>query len=249
THVIHYHFPDDPENYIHRSGRTGRAGKKGISIAILAPSETRRLGFLEKQTGKKLTKRQIPTGDEVFELRLQNHLRGVAASDTEQFDIQQYAHTIQTELQDLSREEIIEKFIAAQFNRLHKDYSNATDLHVTAADRKTRIERGPRVGGGAGVGRNDKFARYSINIGAKNNLRPDVLISIINRQTPDRKIAIGKIDIQSKVSYFEAESSHERHLIQAFKKARFKGMSLMVQSMDGERGGERRSEERRVGRE
>lgn len=239
THVIHYHFPDDPENYIHRSGRTGRAGKKGISIAILAPSETRRLGFLEKQTGKKLTKRQIPTGNEVFELRLQNHLRGVAASDTEQFDIQQYAHTIQTELQDLSREEIIEKFIAAQFNRLHKDYSNATDLNVTAADRKTRTERSPRVGGGAGMGRNEKFARYSINIGAKNNLRPDVLISIINRQTPDRKIAIGKIDIQSKVSYFEAESSHERHLIQAFKKARFKGMSLMVQSMDGERGGER----------
>lgn len=255
THVIHYHLPDDPENYIHRSGRTGRAGRKGISIAILAPSETRRLGFLEKQTGKKLERIQIPTGNEVFELRLQNYLRGVAEADTTQFDIQQYANTIAAELKDLSKEDLVERLIAMEFNRLHKDYSKAADLNATN-ERRTRPERGvrgervirgerlerggergarrertPRGERGSAGSRNSsgQFGRYCINIGTKNNLRPDQLISIINRQTPRHKIAIGKIDIQNKVSFFEADSAQEQHLIQAFKKARYKGQLLLVQ--------------------
>ena len=230
THVIHYHLPDDPENYIHRSGRTGRAGRKGMSIAILAPSETRRVSFLEKQTGKKLTKRESPTGTEVFQQRLQNYLTDLVNTDTSKFDINKYSESISAAFEDLSREEIIEKLIASQFNTLHNHYATAPDLNSTPEkrSRNDREQSGKRDSAGKG-----RFSRYSINLGAKNNIRPDMLISIINRQTPNQKISIGKIEIQNKVSFFEADSAQEKHLIQGFKKARYKGMMLMVQPENG----------------
>lgn len=229
THVIHYHLPDDPENYIHRSGRTGRAGKKGVSVAILAPAETRRLSFLEKQAGHKFTHRPIPSGNEVFEKRLSNYLEALAESRCQGYQISDYAKTIGTHLNHLSKEEIIEKFIAFNFNRLHADYSNAADLNQQPGQNRRQSGGKPEV-----RIRGERFTRYCINIGSKNDMRPDVLISIINRQTPDRKIAIGKIDIQKKVSIFEAGAEHEQHLLKAFKKARFKGMPLMVQAMEAE---------------
>jgi ATP-dependent RNA helicase DeaD len=244
THVIHYHLPDDPENYIHRSGRTGRAGRKGISIAILAPAEVRRMSFLEKQAGHKFVHKAIPTGQDVFVKRLESYLSAVSQTEPQGFEIAQYAGTIEKHLENLSKEEIISKFIAFGFNRLNKDYQNAPDLNsiggersrrerTDRTDRSERSERTSRGGERSEFGQRinrEKFTRYCINIGSKNDMRPDVLISIINRQTPDRKIAIGKIDIQKKFSFFEADMEHEKHLVKAFRKARFKGMPLMIQT-------------------
>jgi len=234
THVIHYHLPDDPENYIHRSGRTGRAGHKGISIAILAPAERRRISFIEKQTGQKLKSCPIPSGEEVFKKRMENYLNTVANAEASGFDISKFEAMITEKLGGFSKEEIIEKFVALGFNKLHNDYKNAPDLNATAGS--SARERGPRsFRGNRDRNSRNKFTRYSINIGSKNDLRPDVLISLINRQTPDIKIAIGKIDIQSKTSIFEADGEHEQQLIQAFKKARYKGVPLTLQTMAGEK--------------
>ncbi len=223
THVIHFHLPDDQENYIHRSGRTGRAGRKGASIAIVSPGETRKLFFLEKQIGQKFIKKQVPSGEEVFEKRLSNFLQHVTSAEPQGYDLSKYMHIIESSLQSLSKEEIIKKFIAIEFNRFHADYQKAPDLNISATSERVATKRS--INGS----RREKFARYSINLGAKNNLKPDLLINIINRQTPDRKIAIGKIEIQQKVSFFEADIQHEKHLIQAFRRAKYKGMSLMVQ--------------------
>lgn len=236
THVIHYHLPDDPENYIHRSGRTGRAGHKGISIAILAPAERRRVSFIEKQTGQKFEARPIPSGEEVFKKRMENYLDTVATAEADGFDISKFEAVITEKLGGFSKEEIIEKFVALGFNKLHNDYKNATDLNATAGSSSSSRERGPRgFRGDRDRTSRNKFTRYSINIGSKNDLRPDVLISLINRQTPDTKIAIGKIDIQSKISIFEADGEHEQQLIQAFKKARYKGVPLTLQTMAAEK--------------
>ncbi len=225
THVIHFHLPDDQENYIHRSGRTGRAGRRGASIAIISPSETRKLFFLEKQTGKKFIKRQIPTGDEVFGKRLNNFLVDVTNTEPHGYNLDKYQEMIETSLQEISKEEIIKKFIAIEFNRFHADYQNAPDLNL----KETGYSISQRKSNVNGKNR-ENFTRYSINLGAKNNLKPDLLINIINRQTPDRKIAIGKIDIQQKVSFFEADVQHEKHLIKAFRRAKYKGVPLMVQA-------------------
>ena len=224
THVIHYHLPDDHENYIHRSGRTGRAGRKGASIAIVTPGESRKLFFLEKQTGQKFVKKAIPSGEEVFEKRLSNYLEQVNQSEPKGYNLDKYKHLIEAQLKELSAEELITKFLSMEFNRFHADYQNAPDLNFNGNQHERNDKRNSFQGK-----RRERFGRYSINLGAKNNLKPDLLINIINRQTPDRKIAIGRIEIQQKVSFFEADIQHEKHLIQAFRRAKYKGLPLMVQ--------------------
>jgi len=114
-------------------------------------------------------------------------------------------------------------------------YSGAQDLNK-GEERRSRSERNSDRSGDRSSdrngGRRTKFGRYIINLGARNNIRPEQIISLINKQTPNQKISIGKIDIQGKVSVFEADSSHESQLIKGFKKARFIGMAVTVVPMD-----------------
>lgn len=254
SHVIHYHFPDDVENYIHRSGRTGRAGKKGISIAILTTAEQKRVHFFEKQTGQKMKKSLIPSGSEVFKKRLETYIKRISQTEEKKFDIEELDQLIAENLSHLSKEELIDKLLTFEFEKLHSHYKNAQDLNSQAGlrsergDRRNGRDRDGRDGrngrgrdGREGRGARERrssgsanFGRFSINIGSKNNLRPDVLISIINRQTPDHKIAIGRINIQQDQAIFEADRNHEDNLIKAFRRARYKGIPISVQAMNGE---------------
>ncbi|MDG5800735.1 DEAD/DEAH box helicase [Marinilabiliaceae bacterium ANBcel2] len=227
THVIHYHLPDDIENYIHRSGRTGRAGNKGISFAILAPAEQRRIPMLEKQSGQKFVHSPIPSGTDVFSKRLYNYLDKITETTPTDFDYNKIKAEVENHFKDLSREEIIEKFVTFNFNKLFNEYENSKDLN-SSRKAKNGKAKGNREGKRQVVGRN--FTRYSLNIGSSNDLRPDVLISLINRQTPSKKIDIGKIDIQRKVCFFEADKQHEKQLVNGFKKARFKGLPLLLET-------------------
>ncbi len=251
THVIHYHLPDDSENYLHRSGRTGRAGKSGISMSIITPGEVRRLRMMEKQLKQTFVKQNIPSGNEVFKMRLANYLNKMAADVSEEFPMEQFHGLIEEKLGDLSREELIRKLIVSEFSNVYKAYKNAPDLN--AAERgnvrrergdarrerglrqeRSRDSRNDREKGGArgrarGGDRND-LAQFSINLGAKNNMRPELLINIINRHTPEYKIRIGHIDIQNKQTVFEADSHYKQQLVKAFQKARYKGMNLAVQA-------------------
>ncbi len=247
THVIHYHLPDDSENYLHRSGRTGRAGKSGISMSIITPGEVRRLRMMEKQLKQTFVKQNIPSGNEVFKMRLANYLNKMAADVNEDFPMEQFQGLIEEKLGDLSREELIKKLIVSEFSNVYKAYKNAPDLN--AAERgnvrrdrgDARRERGPRQEkswgsrnergrGKAKSGDRNDLTQFSINLGAKNNMRPDLLINIINRHTPEYKIRIGHIDIQNKHTVFEADSKYSQQLVKAFQRARYKGTTLAVQA-------------------
>ncbi|MDR2887814.1 MAG: DEAD/DEAH box helicase [Bacteroidales bacterium] len=227
THIIHYHLPDDQESYIHRSGRTARAGKSGISIAIITPGEMRRLPFFERQAGAKFTHRMVPSGREVFEKRLFNFVDSINDAQPKGYDLDVYMAEMMKRFGSLSKEEIIKKFMSLEFNRYHADYQKAPDLNVATAEHKPRRERdrdtAPRRAASG------QFTRYTINLGIRNKIKPDTLINIINRQTPDMKIAIGKIDIQQKFAYFETDSQHDKHLQQAFHRAKYKGLPLTIQ--------------------
>ncbi len=252
THVLHYHLPDDSENYVHRSGRTGRAGKSGISMAFITPGEVRRLRMLEKQIRKSFVKQDIPSGKEVFQMRLSNYLNNMAADSAEDFPIDQFQGMIDEKLGSLSREDLIKKLIVNEFSHVYKQYKDAPDLN-TIERSQTRRERTPgqerergrgREKGvrgvrgvreererGRGRGRGQSgLSQFSINLGAKNNLRPDLLINIINRHTPEYKIRIGHIDIQNKHTIFEADSQYQQQLVKAFNRAKYKGTPLTVQS-------------------
>jgi ATP-dependent RNA helicase DeaD len=228
THVIHYHLPDDPENYVHRSGRTGRAGKSGISVAIISNGESKKIKMLERQINKTFTRKPVPKGMDVFQTRLANYIASLESMDVNNApELQELPALIEEKLSHLSKEDLIKGIVAKEFSHLYEDYKNAPDLnvtseHVSSSDRKGRKRKE--------TGNANQFSKFSINLGRKNNMRPDLLINIINRHTPEYKIQIGRIDIQSKHTIFEADWHYKQELVKAFRKAKYKGSPLMVQA-------------------
>lgn len=225
THVIHYHLPDDAENYVHRSGRTGRAGKSGISMSIITPGEQRKIKMLEKQIKKSFQREMVPAGKDVFQKRLSNYLDTIASFEVENFSMEKFEDIIAEKLGHLSKEELLMRFMAKEFTKVHDEYKNAPDLNSMGSNGPMQKKGQRKTGGRKG----NRLSRFSINLGVKNNMRPDLLINIINRHTPEHKIRIGKIDIQNKHTIFEADGTYEKELVKAFRKAKYKGNSLMVQ--------------------
>jgi len=141
THVINYNLPDDPEVYVHRSGRTGRAGNKGISITIVHGREGRKLNVIERMVGKKFIRKQIPTGKEICETQMMHLVDRVKSIEVEHEKIEQFLPGIFEKLEGMDREELIKHFVSVEFNRFLKTYRNAPDLNVAGKEDR-RDKRG-----------------------------------------------------------------------------------------------------------
>lgn len=145
THVINYSLPDEIENYTHRSGRTARAGKKGISISIVHMREIGKIRMIEKKIGRKFTQQTIPNGFEVCEKQLFSLIKKVHEVEVNEAEIGKYMTKIYAELEDLNREDIIKRFVSIEFNRFLDYYQNTRDLNANVdSDRRERGERGDR---------------------------------------------------------------------------------------------------------
>src|SRR5690606_29555267 len=129
---------DEIENYTHRSGRTGRAGKTGISIAIINSKELYKIRQIEKVIGKQFTKAEIPTGFDVVEKQLFGLVHKVHNVEVNETQIEQYLPRIMDEFADLSKEDVIKRFVSLEFNRFLDYYKNAPDLNAAAGDDRGR---------------------------------------------------------------------------------------------------------------
>lgn len=218
THIINYHLPDDPEAYIHRSGRTGRAGKSGISISIIHSKEVNRIKALEKISGKKFEKKLIPEGREICEKQLFSLIDKVEKVEVDTSQIEDYMSLIYKKLSWLERDELIKRFVSVEFNKFLSYYKDAPDLNVSAQDKPVRVRD-----------RKMKFSRFYISIGLKEGLDAPKLIGLINDQTKTRDIVIGKIDIMRKFSFFEIDISFENLLIKSFRNASYHGIPVNVE--------------------
>jgi ATP-dependent RNA helicase DeaD len=223
THVINYNLPDDPEVYVHRSGRTGRAGKKGISLSIIHSREANKIRTLEKMTRKTFTKSQVPSGQQICEKQLFNLVDRVEKIEVDNHQIDQYLPDIYKKLEYLEREELIKHFVSVEFNRFLAYYKNARDLNVQSKDRKDK--KSDKQGRG---GSNVKFQRFHINVGSKHSINAAHLLGMINEVTKGEKIEIGKIDILRNFSFFDADSSYEGHILKAFKDTFMEEVPLTV---------------------
>ncbi len=221
THVINYNLPDELEAYIHRSGRTGRAGKSGISIAICHSREVNKIKRLEQLSGKKFVKKQVPDGSEICEKQLYNLIDKVEKIEVNETQIEQYLPAIYKKLDWLSREDLIKHFVSAEFNRFLAYYKGARDLNIESKPKEKREERSRD--------RSKNFSRFFISVGSKSNLTVPRLIGLINDTTQTRDIEIGKIDIMKKFSFFEIDSKFESEILKAFKKAKYEGASVSVE--------------------
>ncbi|WP_372775760.1 DEAD/DEAH box helicase [Mangrovibacterium sp.] len=231
THVINYSLPDDPEVYIHRSGRTGRAGKKGISVSILHMCETGKMRQIEKISQKRFERKSVPGGEEICEVQLMHLIDKVAQVEVNESRIDPYLPAIMEKFEGLSSEDILKRFVSAEFNSFLSYYKNAPDLNVREKESRGR-DRDQR-GSSRGGDRMD-FSRLFINAGKKQNLNASRLLGLINENLQRKNIEIGKIDIQRKFSFFEIDSRYEAELINAMSRASLDGHGLKVDRVTAE---------------
>ncbi|MBC8266984.1 MAG: DEAD/DEAH box helicase [Flavobacteriales bacterium] len=235
THIINYNLPDDLEVYVHRSGRTGRAGKNGISIIISHSRERRKLQAISKMLKKDLILKQVPDGEEICAIQLLTLIDKVVKTDVND-QIEKYIPIIEEKLAHLDKEELLKHFVSAEFNRFLSFYKNAPDLNISANSKNERgrknerrkSERREKKGGSTGHAEKG-YTRFFINLGKLQNLETHNLIGLINEYTRQRNIPIGKIDILRKFSFFEVDSNHEQDVLAGLANANWNGNRVSVE--------------------
>lgn len=221
THVINYNLPDDPEVYIHRSGRTGRAGKSGVSLAIVHSREMGKIRQIEKVSNKKFVRKMVPTAEEICQTKLLHFIDGIEKQElAEDSAVSQFMPSIVEKLSKFSPEELIYKFVAAEFAEVNQYYQNAIDLNIYDTD------KGKKGKGGGGV-----FDRLFINIGKIDQVRAGDLIALVNdfMREGSGKINIGHIDLMRNFSFIEVDSQYSQEIIDAMNGKKVNGYKLIVE--------------------
>lgn len=244
THVINYNLPDDIESYTHRSGRTGRANKTGVSIAIIQPRERGRIRDIERIINKKFEKEQVPTGPEVCKIQLTalfERLRTVEVNDEQ---IAPFAKLIAEETGKMDQDTFIRHFVAMEFNRFLKYYDGSVDLNVPDREDRKRGERGER-GERGGRRRGGDRIRLKINRGRDDQFGPKNVLGLINDATNDRDIEVHGIEITGRYSFFDVFKEDAPRIMQAFQDtyddiAIAEATGSRKFDRDGGRGGDRR---------
>ncbi|MEM6966940.1 MAG: DEAD/DEAH box helicase [Bacteroidota bacterium] len=222
THVVNYNLPDDDEVYVHRSGRTGRAGKSGISIAITHTREKSKLRDIERKSGIQFTPQKAPTGKEICTRQLYALIDKIEKVEVDEQQIAPFLPAIYEKLETLSREELIKHFVSAEFNRFLTYYKNARDLDVSDRKKKDRKSRAERR-------RNTTFSRLFLNVGSKDKLTPARLIGVINEALDSGDSKIGKIEILKKFSFVEIDERVKPVLITALNRMEFEGTKISAE--------------------
>jgi ATP-dependent RNA helicase DeaD len=222
SHIINYGLPDDVESYTHRSGRTGRAGKTGTSIAIAHLKEKHKIREIEKIINKKFEQGDIPSGKQICEKQLFSFADQLEKVKVNEEEIQGIMPSIYRRLDWLDKEDIIKRLISLEFNRLIDYYQEAGDIIEAPQEGKPREKfnkekRGRDRGDfGKGTGRNSEkgYSRLFINLGKTDGLGPQNVIGLLNDNVPGRKITVGRIDLMKNFSFFEVKEADRNRVIQ-----------------------------------
>jgi ATP-dependent RNA helicase DeaD len=212
THVINYNLPDDVEVYTHRSGRTGRANKKGIAVSIIHSKERFKIKDIERILRKSFVQEQIPNGLEVCKKQLFfmiDRMQNVEVNDEQ---IEPYIPQIMKQLEELTKEELLKRFVSLEFNRFLDYYKDAEDLnyHEHVRERGERGERGERSS------KSGNRVRLKMNVGEREGIDAKRLLGIINDVTGDKSINIGAIEVTNKFTFFDVFADQLEQVTTAF---------------------------------
>lgn len=244
THVINYGLPDDIESYTHRSGRTGRAGKTGTSIAIVHVKEKSKVREIEKIINKKFEQGVIPSGEAICEKQLFNLVDRIEKAKVDEEEISALLPSVYRKLDWLEKEDIIKRIVALEFNRLIEYYKGAEEIETprerssrddSNSPRRRDRERGDRNDRGNGNGprvAEKGYSRLFINLGRTDNVNPATLMGMVNDYMPD-KISIGRIDVMQNFSFFEVKEKDAQKVIKALNKKEEKGRRISVEVAQG----------------
>ena len=215
THIINYNLPDDNEVYIHRSGRTARANKKGNSIIIATDRNLKKIKAIEKMINKKINLTEIPTGDMICEKQLLNLINKVVDSPVDN-QIDKYLTGIKEKLAHLDKETLIKHFVSVEFNRFLSFYKNKADLKTKDKFDLAKVD-------------DKNIVRFHMNVGKKNGVGAQHILGLINDKIQKRNIFIGKIDIMKSFSFFEIEAEQKNEIIRKINNIKWRGAQLKVE--------------------
>lgn len=260
THVINYGLPDDVENYTHRSGRTGRAGKKGTSLSIIHTRERSKVRNIEKIIGKEFVDGTLPSAEEICKKQLFKTMDSILKTDVDEEQIAPYVADIKRQFEYIDKEDIIKKIVTVTFGRFLDYYKNAPEIEKPSTRRsKGGDGRGSR---GEGKGYRERsrgprqaeagFTRLFINLGKTDGFYPGEVMQFINKHVQGRQ-EVGHIDLLQKQSYVEVPEKDAKKVMNALDGLTYKGRKVRCNDANeggsGSRGHRRGSDERRNGRE
>lgn len=235
THVIHLNIPDEMEFYTHRSGRTARAGQKGLSIAMVNNREVGKIRQIEKITKSPFVKIAVPSGQEVCQKQLLALMHKVHEVKVNEKEIAEFLPAVYEALKDLTKDELIKRFASIEFNRFLEYYRNAPDLNDSKGS-STGDRGGERYSSGD---------RYFINLGKMDELDVPTLLELLDDCCGITKKNVGKIDLKGAYSFFEVDKEKSADVIKGFQGMEFAGRVVRVELTEGGGGG--RSRERSEG--
>jgi len=240
THVIHFSLPDDPEVFVHRSGRTGRAGKDGESIAIIRPSEMGKFNRIKESVSIKVEEMAIPMKEEILKAKeksLYEKLRNVNL-ENEEFELSQVP-----DLTDITKEELYKKIMYLELKSVWDFYQNQKDIapidkNEMSSEQRTRSRKGGKKEGEQRNrnryekkerNRKTNFTRFFLNLGKRDNLNKMMVFDLINKNTKGAKADIGEIDIRDKFTFFEVDATYTHQLLNKFNNLKFKGKPMSLE--------------------
>lgn len=252
THVINYGLPDDIESYTHRSGRTGRAGKKGTSISIIHSREKFKVRQIEKQIGKEFVDGTLPTAEEICKKQLYKAMDNIMKADVDEEEIAPYMEEIMRQFAYIDKEDIIKKMVTIYFGRFLEYYKNAPEIEKPTGGKREKDgkERKQRTQGGGSRGKREAepgFQRLFINLGKADGFYPGEIMQFINKHVRGH-VEVGHIDLLQKFSYIEVPEEDGRKVMNALSGTKYKGRIVRCNDAEDEGHGrgtrkqERRSE-------
>ena len=240
THVINYGLPDDTESYTHRSGRTGRAGKTGISIAIINLREKGKMREIERIINKKFIMGEMPDGEQICEQQLIKLIDDIEKVKVNEEEIESFLPGIYRKLEWLSKEDLIKRVVSMEFNRFLEYYSNAPEIETPNA----RNDREPKERKDHGTAREKTerkaekgYTRLFLNLGKTDGFYANQIIELINRNMKKQRTTIGRIDLMQNFSFFEVAENQAGDVLKALNKVTLNGGRKVIVEVAGENNG------------
>ena len=236
THVINYGLPDDIEYYTHRSGRTGRAGKKGTSIAIINLREKGKVRQIEKVIGQEFQQGEMPTGKQICKKQLMKVIDNLEKVQVNEEEIAEFMPEVLRKLDWLDKEDVIKRMVSMEFNRFLNYYHDRKDIELDNGDRRRdRKNNGEgKRGEGRSRGGHDRkaeegYKRLFINLGKMDGLRPNDIMGMINRNVKGEHVNIGRIDLMKTYSFFEVDEASADDVVRGMSRAKFGDRQVNVE--------------------
>ena len=229
THVINYGLPDDIENYTHRSGRTGRAGKKGTSISIVHTKEKHKIRAIEKEIGKAFVEAEIPKAEEICKKQLYKVMDQIVKTDVNDDEIAPFMQDINRYFEYIDKDELIKKIVSREFGRFLVYYADAPEIEKPVREKrekKPQTDREKRMNKAQ-----EGYERLFINLGKRDGFYPGELMQTLNRYVGGRQ-EVGHIDLLDTISYFEVPKQDARKVMTQLTGIRYKGRVVRCNSED-----------------